>query len=127
MSRCIDADALKEAFEEVYPLATNEMGGAVNKRIYDIIDNAPTVEERPKGKWIEVDNGLVSGRCSLCGWEAVIMETDVCGMPFCPNCGADMRSVDEDLCETCKHGDNCERSDKGVSFAKHSVCWKYER
>lgn len=111
MSRCIDADALKEAFEEVYPLATNEMGGAVNKRIYDIIDNAPTVftqedidnvlelsyisgqqhPERPKGKWIEVDDGLVSGRCSLCGWEAVIMETDVCGMPFCPNCGADMR------------------------------------
>ena len=44
----------------------------------------------PKGKWIEVDNGLVSGRCSLCGWEAVIMETDVCGMPFCPNCGARM-------------------------------------
>ena len=53
-------------------------------------NNVSTIEERPKGKWIEVDNGLVSGRCSSCGWEAVIMETDVCGMPFCPNCGARM-------------------------------------
>ena len=73
--RLIDAEALKEAFEQVYPLATNEMGGVVNKRIYDIINNAPTIQtftladieeqyrkglekglsewesERPEGEW----------------------------------------------------------------------------
>lgn len=42
----ISREALKKAFEKVYPLATNEMGGVVNKRIYDIIDNAPAVEPR---------------------------------------------------------------------------------
>ena len=70
--RLIDADELRKAFEEVYPLATNEMGGAVNKRIYDIIDNAPTIEPferigaicnencgyRPKDKWIPVTERL---------------------------------------------------------------------
>lgn len=43
----ISREALKKAFEEVYPLATNEIGGVANKRIYELIDNAPTVEERP--------------------------------------------------------------------------------
>jgi len=49
--------------------------------------------ERKKGKWIEVDDyyNRISGRCSICGWEALLYETDVVGMDFCPNCGADMR------------------------------------
>lgn len=74
--RLIDADELKKTFEEVYPLATNEIGGVANKRIYDIIDNAPTIKtftladieeqyrkglekglsewetERPQGEWL---------------------------------------------------------------------------
>ena len=41
----ISREALKKDFEKVYPLTTNEIGGIVNKRIYDIIDNAPTVKE----------------------------------------------------------------------------------
>lgn len=32
---------------------------------------------------------------------------------------------DDDLCETCRYGDTCGQSDKGVPFAKHSKCWKY--
>jgi len=40
----ISRSELIKAFEKVYPLATNEMGGVVNKQIYDIIDNAPTVK-----------------------------------------------------------------------------------
>ena len=40
----ISREALKKEFEKVYPLSTNEMGGVVNNRIYDLIDNAPTVE-----------------------------------------------------------------------------------
>lgn len=42
----ISRDALKKEFEKVYPLTTNEMGGIVNKRSYDIIDNAPTVSDQ---------------------------------------------------------------------------------
>ncbi len=42
----ISREALKKAFEKVYPLSVNEMGGVVNKQIYDIINNAPTVSDR---------------------------------------------------------------------------------
>lgn len=77
----ISREALKKEFEKVYPLALNEFGVMVNKQIYDIIDNVPTVEteitnedlrnamtesfkngyemakakyERPQGEWIPV-------------------------------------------------------------------------
>ena len=43
--RLIDADKLKEEFNKIYPLASNEMGVFVNKDIYDLIDNAPTISE----------------------------------------------------------------------------------
>ena len=46
MGRMIDVDLLIAEFEKVYPLATNEMGGVVNKRIYDIINSIPVVSER---------------------------------------------------------------------------------
>lgn len=48
--------------------------------------------ERKRGKWLhDKDDTLLSGYCSRCGWESIIMETDVADMPYCPNCGADMR------------------------------------
>ena len=59
-----------------------------------IISNLPSAQpERKKGKWIEVDDSdnRISGRCSICDWEALLYETDVVGMDYCPNCGADMR------------------------------------
>lgn len=54
--------------------------------------------ERKKGRWIEVDDpdNRISGRCSICGWEALLYETDVVGMDFCPNCGADMRGEQDE-------------------------------
>lgn len=57
----------------------------------------PTIEERKTGKWIEVEDfyNRISGRCSVCGWEAHMYEDDVVGMDFCPNCGADMRGEAE--------------------------------
>ena len=72
----------------------------------------------PKGKWIRLDNG--SYMCSEC-YENDYPWKDY---KYCPNCGANMVA---DLCSICKHGDNCERSDKGISFANHSSCWKFER
>lgn len=59
-----------------------------------MIEELPSVQpERKKGKWIEVDypDNRISGRCSICDWEALLYETDVVGMDYCPNCGADMR------------------------------------
>lgn len=52
-----------------------------------------TVETAPvkHGKWSHYyDDELVSGTCSVCGWQSIIMETDVADMPYCPNCGAKM-------------------------------------
>ena len=44
-------------------------------------------QERKTGKWIVVDDGIISGKCSVCGWEAHMYEDDVMGMDYCPNCG----------------------------------------
>lgn len=49
----------------------------------DYIDNAPTIEERTKGKWIE-DSGNIA--CSHCHIIWLYRKTN-----YCPNCGADMR------------------------------------
>lgn len=113
--RLIDAEALKEAFEKVYPLATNEMGGVVNKQIYDIINNAPTIQtftladieeqyrkglekglsewesERPEGEWefkkFDEETGIRNSYfCSKCGYPQGQVYINFCG-----NCGATMR------------------------------------
>lgn len=54
----------------------------------------PTAEQ-PQGEWIEVDDGLISCKCSACGWESHLHEDDVYGMPYCPNCGAKMREIND--------------------------------
>lgn len=46
--------------------------------------------ESKTGKWEEICNDHIRGRCSACGWEAHLYEDDVVGMPYCPNCGAKM-------------------------------------
>ena len=52
--------------------------------------------DRPQGEWIEVDDALISCRCSACGWEAHLYEDDVYGMPYCPNCGCRMKGADDE-------------------------------
>lgn len=47
------------------------------------INNAPTVEERNEGEWL--DNGDRYYRCSLCGMK----DTD--NWKFCRGCGAKMK------------------------------------
>lgn len=79
--RLIDADALtRDACIKFYTTPHY-------KHILDLIDNAPTVDERPQGKWITT-------------WERYIFQCSCChGMSvkynFCPNCGADMRGDEE--------------------------------
>jgi len=65
----------------------------INKAITTRIKALPSAQpERATGKWMhDKDDELFSGYCSCCGWESVICETDVADMPYCPNCGADMR------------------------------------
>ena len=61
-----------------------------------IVINAPFMSDRPQGEWIEVDDSLISCKCSICGWESHMHEDDVYGMPYCPNCGACMKGIDDE-------------------------------
>lgn len=51
--------------------------------------------ERKHGKWIEINDGLVKGYCSQCGWLSYYYENEIIGMNYCPNCGANMRGDEE--------------------------------
>lgn len=84
--RLIDANALKEAFNawknmDDYYHDSNCVDIPFTEA-FDIIDNAPTIEERQKGKW-ELDS--IGAYCSECKIHPDYTSN------FCPNCGADMR------------------------------------
>lgn len=78
--RLIDADKLKKAIEKELP----QMSNWGETFIPLLIDNAPTVEQRPHGKWNYIQAGMCV--CPFCGASPHKQYKN-----FCPNCGADMR------------------------------------
>ena len=78
--RLIDADALMNDAVIHRSATTNESCIPV-----DAVDDAPTIEERKTGKWID-DN------CSVCG--QYVYHGDA--RNYCPNCGAKMRGDKND-------------------------------
>lgn len=87
--RLIDADVIK------IPKGFFEKVDNVPK-FYDWLDDQPTVDPVKHGRWSHhYDDELVSGTCTVCGWQSMIMETDVADMPYCPNCGAQMDLKEE--------------------------------
>lgn len=83
--RLIDADALKEAMNE-----HTDYKGYLVCDPEEIIDLAPTVEQRPHGEWIVRRNkqrAHIYSVCSKCNMP--YLDTDFPN--FCPDCGADMR------------------------------------
>lgn len=77
-------------------------------RFCEVIRSA--IEERPQGKWIDIDSLVSKAMCSNC---KNIIITEPFGKPkTCPNCTADMRGEADRLrdCENCvHHSDNgCE-------------------
>ena len=104
--RLIDADALKEAIleereyirEEEYKIKRDFMLGGL-RRALRCLEEAPTVEERPRGEWINhldltEDYCGESKQCSLCGYTDYNTRRFL-WHKFCPNCGADMRGEGE--------------------------------
>jgi len=86
--------ATKHLKHRLYETAMNndDLAGVFSEiadnRIETWIEELPSAQpEQKKGKWIEIDDDLISGRCSQCGWEAHLYEDDVFGMDYCPNCG----------------------------------------
>ena len=91
--RLIDANALKQ-FEITMP-----RGDGYSDFVFaGHIHQAPTIDAVPvvHGEWIEVNDAIITGTCSVCGWQAFFAETDVNGMPYCPNCGAKMDGGKDD-------------------------------
>lgn len=83
MSRLIDADALIEAYDRTHE---GEPGKA-----RQLILDAPTIEERKTGKWMEFPNHNAY-KCSECGRiiETVDGKSNVCKhYPYC-HCGCKM-------------------------------------
>lgn len=80
--RLIDAD---ELLEEI-PTIEDEY-----KHVRELINQAPTIEERKKGKWVMHIDDLFpeesTMECNRCHEHQPINIDD----NFCPNCGADMR------------------------------------
>ena len=97
MSRLIDADALKRQYEDRKRLfCRNRIEFSTlsdkDKARVDELDNciadtlnAPTIEERKTGKWID---GYKRQTCSVC------RQRGYRSWNFCPNCGAKMEEGD---------------------------------
>lgn len=81
--RLIDADELKELFDE---------DGHLSTYIEEYIDNTPTIEAEPvrHGRWIRTDDTFARWKCSECG--AI---EDHSGWPYC-HCGAKMDAKEDE-------------------------------
>ena len=104
--RLIDADAIR--YDQLLNTGNKEhpLEWAVSQ---SLINSMPTVSQHVQhvesvgedgsalkhGHWIDRDDGIRTGTCSVCGWNACLCETDVSGMPYCPKCGAKMDEVKE--------------------------------
>lgn len=65
----------------------------------DLLEDAPTVEQRPQGKWFSFNDRLYSGGgytvCSNCEMRLSFgAYHEVFDFKYCPECGADMRGED---------------------------------
>lgn len=97
MSRYIDVDEeirkINEViFEKERAGKSNEFVAYCFKMFANALSKAPTADVKKvrHAKWIKDDDNIISGHCSRCEWNAIFYETDVLGMPYCPNCGAKM-------------------------------------
>ena len=56
----------------------------------DLIDDAPTVEERPTGEWIDRHKENRGNVCSFCNESLPCTDEYDYQTNYCPNCGAKM-------------------------------------
>ena len=99
----VDISGIESLIDEIKHLQTYKLSSEDEQILVDRDDvvkifadhvRANIKPERKKGKWIVVDDGIISGKCSVCGWEAYMYEDDVVGMDYCPNCGVRMEGTE---------------------------------
>ena len=100
MSRLIDADALSRIVKLAWETSDSE---DFEKSVFIAIATAPTIEERKKGEWEEIEvipeaydiagvkTWASKMRCNQCGFTTFAIEGKFAQYDYCPNCGADMR------------------------------------
>lgn len=92
--RLIDADALIEQNKE---LADQEIEHPkYQMTLREVVDWMPTIEERKKGKWIELEpKGVWTSvyHCSECGGAVMSCKVDL--PEYCGHCGARMEVEDD--------------------------------
>lgn len=93
----------RQAAIDAIRASTSKYTGFMEMEMYtdddavEAINGVPSAQpEQKKGKWIEREDPIISATCSCCGWDAILFETDVAGMPYCPNCGAEMEGEEDD-------------------------------
>jgi hypothetical protein len=85
--RLIDADRLLDRC-----IFYHLPNGRIAVPVIDV-QHAPTVEPRPRGKWIDyTDDGYVE--CPFCG-SATNCDDNISELHYCFSCGADMRQREE--------------------------------
>lgn len=121
MPRLIDADALYEQLKKDEEMARkrvldtesslpypNNLNPSYTRyvaqmdertRLKHMVADAPTIEERKRGEWLELTNTNHTYVCSVCGRILVNItdgkNTVTKNYPFC-HCGADMRGGQDD-------------------------------
>lgn len=87
--RLIDADALKDWFQNHVIIGSDGKMRYSGKYIESIIDEQPTVETEPvrHGYWMIRGGDMW---CSECGYEDVTEFGEPEDYHYCPNCGARM-------------------------------------
>ena len=88
--RLIDADALIKNLQEMADIEWNQQVGSSKgiEDAIDVIENFPTVEDRPTGKWEICNEGRYRIYYCKCGNCKTDLHTSK--LNYCPNCGADM-------------------------------------
>ena len=92
MERYIDADSALKRFEEIHGNKSDLLNCYNADWIVSFIETQPTADAREvkRGHWIYPDDHHIACTCSCCGWNGLLYESDVGGMPYCPSCGAKM-------------------------------------
>lgn len=97
--RLINADNVKLTRSELIRSAGSYK--LALEMLLDKIDNAPIIEERPKGEWIRIEDpryeydrqyDLCAGVYFICS-NCKNQQSSTMGFDFCPKCGADMRGT----------------------------------
>lgn len=92
MAEFIEREAVRREIDEHRPGRSYEDAWALT-----ILDSIPAADVRPvvRGKWSRVYDDFMKSNydtCSCCGKEYF----GAYGFNFCPNCGADMRELEDE-------------------------------